>query len=146
MLQPFLGYIWNPGNRFYAQGFTALEFPVNPGRSRRCTTTSGSATSSTAVADPRHRLVTAIAPTFEVHVNTPLNHRDVFNPNDPAGSADVVNLTYGMNFEFRQKSLLTFGFVNPVTGPRPFAYEVMLLFNYRFGRGARQALPPVTSG
>jgi hypothetical protein len=92
------------------------------------------------------RFLTALVPTFEVHVNTPLNHRDVFNANDPAGSPDVVNLTYGLNMEFRRNALLTFGFVTPVTGPRPFDLEFLLLFNFRFGRSARRAPPPVISG
>jgi hypothetical protein len=44
--------------------------------------------------------------------------------------------------------LLTFGFVTPVTGPRPFDYEALLLFNVRFGRSraAQRALPPVLGG
>jgi len=37
-------------------------------------------------------------------------------------------------------------FVTPVTGPRPFDYEALVLFNFRFGRSARRAIPPVTSG
>ena len=67
--------------------------------------------------------LTAIAPTFEVHVNTPLNHRDVFDANDRAGTPDVVNLTYGVNFGFARSAVLTLGFVTPVTGPKPFDYE-----------------------
>ena len=43
-------------------------------------------------------------------------------------------------------SLLTFGFVTPVTGPRPFDYEAVLLFNFRFGRSAVRATPPIISG
>ena len=87
-----------------------------------------------------------MAPTFEVHVNTPLNHRGFDNPKDPSGTPDVVNLTYGLNFEIFRNSLLTLGFVTPVTGPRAFDYEALVLFNYRFGRSARRATPPVTSG
>ena len=79
-----------------------------------------------------------MAPTFEVHVNTPLNHRDPFDANDLAGTPDVVNLTYGVNFEFCRTAVLTFGFVTPVTGPKPFDFEALLLFNLRFG-GSRRA-------
>jgi hypothetical protein len=87
------------------------------------------------------RFLTGVAPTFEAHVNTPLTHRDPLNPADPAGTPDVVNLTYGVNFEFHRRGVLTFGFVNPVTGPRPFAYEALLLFNFRFGGIQRPAFP-----
>ena len=50
-------------------------------------------------------------------MNSPLNHRGFDNPNELAGTPDVVNLTYGLNVEFYRNSLLTFGFVTPVTGP-----------------------------
>jgi len=72
-------------------------------------------------------------------VNSPLNHCGFDNPNELAGAPDVVNLTYGLNVEFDRNSLLTFGFVTPVTGPRPFDYEAVLLFNFRFGRSAISA-------
>ena len=78
--------------------------------------------------------------TFEVHVNNPLTHRDAFNPNDPAATPDVVNLTYGINFEAYQSSVLTLGFVTPVTGPRPFDYEALVLLNIRFGRSRARAV------
>lgn len=74
-------------------------------------------------------LIKAVAPTFEVHVNTPLNHRDVFDFNDRAGTADVVDLTGGLNVNLGARSLLSLGIVTPVTGPRPFSIETLLLFN-----------------
>ena len=144
MIQPFLGYLWVRDN-FYLQGFSAFEFPVNPAQATFMYNDVG--IGYFLLRDTEgDGFLTAVAPTFEVHVNTPLNHRDVYNANDPAGSADVVNLTYGLNLEFQRNSLLTFGFVTPVTGPRPFDFEFLLLFNYRFGRSARSALPPVISG
>ena len=73
-------------------------------------------------------------------MNTPLTHRDPFNPKDPTGTPDVVNLTYGLNVEVYRRSVLTFGFVTPVTGPRPFDFEFLLLFNRRFG-GSRSPAP-----
>ena len=80
--------------------------------------------------------LTAVAPTFEVHVNSPLNHRGFDNPTDPFAIAASVNLTYGLNLEFGHNSLLTLGIVTPVTGPLPFSFETLVLFNYRFGRNA----------
>ena len=56
-------------------------------------------------ADP-DALVSSVAPTFETHVNVPLNHRGAFRFNDPAGTADVVDLTYGVNVLFRRRTLL----------------------------------------
>ena len=86
--------------------------------------------------DPQAWL-TAIAPTFEVHVNTPLTHGDWTNRNDPGGTPNVVNLTYGLNCEFNHRSILTLGLVTPVTGPRPFDYEALILYNVFFGRTGR---------
>ena len=34
--------------------------------------------------------------------------------------------------------MFTFGVVTPVTGPRPFSYELLFLFNFRFGRSRRR--------
>ena len=142
--QPFLGYIWNRGN-FYLQGFSAFEFPVNQNQVTEMFNDVGVGYFVLRSDDP-HRFLTAVAPTFEVHVNSPLNHRAFDNPNETAGTADVVNLTTGVNFEFSHNSVLTLGFVTPVTGPRPFSYEALVLFNFRFGRTARRAPPPVISG
>ena len=66
----------------------------------------------------RARFLTAVAPTFEVHVNTPLNHRDPFNRFDIAGTPDGVNLTYGLNFGFQRTAVMTFALVTPVTESR----------------------------
>lgn len=82
-----------------------------------------------------------MAPTFEIHVNTPLNHRNAFNPIDPAATSNMVNFTYGLNVGLGRRSLLTFGFVTPLTNPKPFDFEVIALFNIYFG-GPRRAITP----
>ena len=43
-----------------------------------------------------------------------------------------------MNVSFFKQSVVTLGMVTPVTGPRPFNYEAVLLFNWRFGRSRRR--------
>jgi hypothetical protein len=145
-IQPFLGYIWNRES-FYLHGFLALDTPSSVRDVTMVYNDVGIGYFLFRNPDPG-RFLTAVAPTFEVHVNTPLTHRDPFNARDPAGTPDIVNLTYGLNLEFYRTSLLTFGFVTPVTGPRPFDYEALLLFNVRFGRSraAQRALPPVLGG
>ena len=93
--------------------------------------------------------ISAIAPTFETHVNIPLNHRGVFQQNDPAGTASVVDLTYGVNVLFGRTAMVTAAFVNPVTGPRPFSYEWQLFLNIYYGRTrsrASQITPPLGGG
>jgi hypothetical protein len=41
----------------------------------------------------------------------------------------VVDLTGGLNINVGERSLLSLGAVTPVTGPRPFSIEALLLFN-----------------
>jgi hypothetical protein len=81
------------------------------------------------------RLVTGLAPTFEAHVTTPLNHRG-FRLNDPVGIPDVVDLTYGLNVEVLGQSYLRSAIrtplVTPITGPRPFSLEVLVQYSLRF--------------
>ena len=89
--------------------------------------------------------ITAIVPTTEVHINTPFNHQNPYNSKDIAGSANVVNLTQGLNIEFNRRSILTFGLATPVSSPKPFDLEAMVLFNVRFG-GSRRTLPPIVGG
>lgn len=145
-LQPFLGYIWRQGD-FYLHGFSALDVPSSVRDVTMIYNDVGIGYFLYRRRAPK-QFLTAVAPTFETHVNTPLTHRDAFNPNDPAGTPDVVNLTYGLNLEFYNQSVLTFGFVTPVTGPRPFDYEALLLFNVLFGRSraAQRSTLPVLGG
>jgi hypothetical protein len=143
-VQPFIGYIWN-WNRFYLHGFSALDTPTSLRDVTLVYNDVGIGYFLIRETDP-DIFLTALAPTFEVHVNTPLTHRDWANSKDPAGTPDSVNLTYGLNAEFFRRGVLTFGFVTPVTGPRPFNYEVIALFNLYFGNRVRRPSPPILGG
>jgi len=142
--QPFIGYIW-ARDRFYLQGFSALSVP---GNSSDATLLYNDVVLGYYVyrdRDPAHFL-TGVIPSFETHVNTPITHRDPYNRNDIAGTPDVVNLTAGLNFEFHRHTFLTFGLVTPVTGPRPFDLEALVLINILFGRSRNLGTPPVVAG
>jgi len=141
-VQPFLGYIWNRGD-VYLHGFSAIDFPINPNQVTIMYNDLG--IGYRLYRGDGDRLVSSVTPTFEGHVNTPLNHRDAYNPDDPAGTPDVVDLTFGVHVGLRNRSLLTLGVVTPVTGPRPFDVEAVVLFNMYFGgsRGNRRPLPVV---
>jgi hypothetical protein len=129
LLQPFLGAIYNMGS-FYAQGFSSVLVPTDSRdvtflfndigfgyflykAERRC-----------------DRLLTSVVPIFEVHVNTPLNHRGALT--EPIGGTDIVDLTFGTTFGLGRASTLNLGVVTPVTGPKPFDIEAQVQFNYRF--------------
>src|SRR5262249_58454648 len=76
------------------------------------------------------RILSAIAPTFEAHVNTPLDHRGSPRPGEgflPSliRTPDVLDLTAGTNFEFNDRARLAVGVCVPVTGPKPFDVEAL---------------------
>jgi hypothetical protein len=145
-MQPFIGYYFRRGNAFL-HGFSAIDVPVNFNNPLMMYNDVGIGYFFRRDDDP-NRFLTAVVPTFETHVNTPLNHRDPYNVFDKAGTPDVVNLTAGLNFEFYRRAILTFGIVEAVTGPRPFDLEAVVLFNIRFGGapGSTQPLVPMIGG
>ena len=51
---------------------------------------------------------------------------------DPAGTPDWVDVTVGTNIEFYQRARLAVGVVTPVTGPKPFDFEVLAQLQMRF--------------
>lgn len=144
-IQPFFGYFLN-SKKVYLQGFEAIDVPADANQPTMIYNDVGIGYYLYTRPD-QTGFVRAIIPTFEVHANIPLNHRSEFNRLDRFGTPDVVNLTYGVNFRLLQRSTLTWGFVNPVTGPKPFAFETTLLLNIYYGRTARRiAAPPIIGG
>jgi hypothetical protein len=78
------------------------------------------------------RFLTGVAPTLEVHVNTPLSHRGGIDALDPLRASDQVDLTAGVNLELLQTKRLALGVVVPTTGPKPFAVEALLQLRCSF--------------
>jgi hypothetical protein len=129
-LQPFTGWIWRR-DRFYVQGFTAVDAPTDLNDVvmlqnsvamgyflyQKCRGSGG---------------ITAVVPTVEVHVSTPLNHRGVLVFADPAGNPDQVNVTAGINFEYADASSAGVAFSTPVTGPRMFDFQILFQVRYRY--------------
>lgn len=131
-IQPFLGYLLRRGD-FYLQGFSAIDIPTD---SRDVTMWYNDLALGYFVyqsADPS-AFLSAVVPTFELHLNDPLNHRGALRPNDPAGTPDVLDLTFGSSFIIRQRLVATLGCSFPVTGPRPFEVEAVALLNFYYGR------------
>lgn len=89
-LQPFVGYLWDCGD-VYVQGFTSLLVPTD---SRDVTVLYNDVGLGYRLYQG-DGLLQAIIPTFEVHVNTPLNHREA---SDSPRFVDSVNLTGGSYF------------------------------------------------
>ncbi len=133
VLQPFLGGVRTFGN-FFIHGYSALDIPMNSSDVTMWYNDLG--IGYFLYRDfAGERFITGITPSLEVHVNSPLNHRGILDAADPAGTPDVVALTSGVTFEVRRHATFSVGFVTPVTGPRPFDWEVLAQLNIRLGGG-----------
>lgn len=144
-IQPYIGYIFRR-EKYFLHGFSSFSFPMNPNDVTLMYNDIG--VGYFLYQDPNfnsNNWITAVVPTSEIHINSPLNHQNPYNPNDIAGSANVVNLTQGLNIEMRHRSIITFGIATPITTPRPFDLEALILFNFRFG-GSRRTLTPILGG
>jgi hypothetical protein len=130
-LVPYLGYIYNLDERVFFHGFSSIAVPTNNDDVTVLYNDIGVGYWLYRAEQPG-RWLTAIVPTFEGHINIPLNHTDYLNFNDPAGTPDVVNLTFGCSFGIGRRGLLSVGYVTPMTGPRPFDNEWLAMFNYAF--------------
>jgi hypothetical protein len=80
--------------------------------------------------DCQDALFTAIIPTLEAHITTPLNHRGTVS--SAFGVPDIFDLTAGAHLVCHQNLWLTVGGCVPLSGPRPFDFEVIAQLNYRF--------------
>ncbi len=139
-IQPFIGYIFTR-DRFFIQGFSAIDVPTQSQDVTLLFNDVAVGYYAYRPTDPS-RFVTAIVPTAEAHLTTPLNHRG-FSPTDLASTPDVLSLTFGTNLELRRRATITAAYVTPVTGPKPFNAELVLLLNVRFGASARGRGPNV---
>ena len=139
-IQPFVGYLFTR-DRFYLQGFSSVNAPTMSQDVTLLFNDVSIGYYAYRPTDP-NKFVTAIVPTAEAHLTTPLNHRG-FSPTDLASTPDILNMTFGTNLELRRRAILSAAYVTPVTGPKPFNAELVLLLNIRFG-GSLQRLSPLT--
>jgi hypothetical protein len=126
LFQPFVGYIYRFGDA-YVQGFTSVVL-------------------STSTQDPdllfndigvgyefykgqRGEVLRSIDSVLELHVTTPLTDRGT---NAELIVSDIVSLTGGLQFGIGERSFLSLGINNPLSGPRPYGIEAIVNFDYRF--------------
>ncbi|MGI9068841.1 MAG: hypothetical protein ACR2HX_20860 [Pyrinomonadaceae bacterium] len=132
--QPFLGYLKNRKN-FFVQGFSGLAIPSN---SRAATILFNDiGIGYWAYRGASNSNLTGIVPTFEFHVNTPLNNRTRRPGREDFH--DVVDFTPGVHFVFKRRSSLGLAVaipVNHIRGPfgreRPFGAEAIISYNFWF--------------
>jgi hypothetical protein len=125
LVQPWVGYLWNL-DRFYVEGFTSLVVPTDM---RDVMLLFNDVGVGYALYRGGAGLITAVVPTVEAHVTTPLNHRSA---DSVVTVPDLVVLTAGSHFEIGRDATLSVGVAAPVTGPRAFDVEALVQLNYRF--------------
>lgn len=131
LLQPWGGFILNSESGFYIEGISSLVIPTDVRDDLllfndvalgywlyrdRC--------------QNDDRLLTGIVPAIEGHLTTPLNHRNADTA--PFFVPDQFVLTSGTHFVFNHRSSLFLGGAIPLTGPKPFDFEILAHFNLRF--------------
>lgn len=128
-LQPYVGWIYSLGS-LYFQGFTAVDAAAD--LNDVVILDNSVAVGYFLYQDFCKRQISAIIPTVEVHAHTPLNHRGVMALTDPAGSPDQVDLTAGLQFEYRDHSSFGVAFATPVCGPRLYDFQIIAQYRARY--------------
>jgi hypothetical protein len=125
LIQPYLGFIKNSGN-WFAQGFSSLIVPTDSDELMVWFNSVG--VGYWVYRGNGTGWLNGIIPITEVHVNTPLNHRD---PGDASFIYDQVSLTSGAHFVLGRSVVGTAVNV-PISGPRPWNIEAVLTWNVRY--------------
>jgi hypothetical protein len=127
--QPFVGYILRKGD-FFLQGFTSVTLPLT--RVEAIVLYNDVGVGYFIYQDKSHSaLVTAVVPTLELHLNTPLRQGDLAFLDD-LHLDDTLDVTFGTTFEFSNRATFGVGVAVPFTGPRPFDIAALAQLNYRF--------------
>ena len=125
LFQPWTGFV-KTFDRAYVQGITSLVVPTD---GRDPTLWNNSVAAGYYVyRNTANAWLTAVVPTAELHVRTPLSGR---NPNGLVYLQDQVNVTGGVHFRFN-RAVLSAAVCVPVVGPRPWSVEAMSFFNFYF--------------
>jgi hypothetical protein len=130
IVQPFVGYILRKGD-FFIQGFTSVTLPLD--RSEAIVLFNDIGVGYFVYQDKGHQaFLTALVPTLELHINTPLRQGQDGLFFDDLHLSDTLDVTLGTTFEFANQATLGVGLVTPFTGPRPFDIGALAQLNYRF--------------
>jgi len=128
LFQPFVGFIYNFGPATYVQTFSSIVVPTNS--NDVVVWFNDVSLGFVAYRNMNSDVgLTAIVPTIEVHVTTPLNHR---GDGGIVQAFDIVSMTGGVHLGLGRQSWLTLGVNAPMTGPRPYEVEAIAQFNYRY--------------
>lgn len=155
-LQPFLGGLYTPSDRWYAQGFVQYDVAANGNRVLINSAGNGLARAGTltdssnlyfdggigywAYRSQATRGLTGVIPTVEVHQNLALQTGDMvtggpFQVGNFGGTSSLTNMVVGSTFEFAQRSQLTVGYTTPVGGGSDRQYNggLQVFYNRALG-------------
>jgi hypothetical protein len=127
IFQPWIGGIWNWKDLF-VQNFTAVAIPTDARDVALFFKSIGVGYWLYRTDDPE-RFLRALAPQAELHLSTPLNHRGL--DSRPIGFPDTLDFTGGCYF-FLRRAVLGLGVGAPLTGPKPYDFQVTANLNYCF--------------
>lgn len=162
-LLPFIGGVYTPNQRFFAQSMLQFDFDTtgnsvqmqdfgNPtgqlysmGRARDASWLFASVSTGYWVYRDfgSGNLITGIAPLVELHNNSTISSAQGVSGNVPSGPQSVgggpgtqlINGTVGLNILFRDQGSLILGYATPIAGTndRQFDGEFRVVFNWYFG-------------
>lgn len=156
-LLPFLGALYTPNDRFFAQGFLQFDFDANgnpvlinvPGLGM---TMAGRANDTSFLYadigvgywivrdDSPNKLINGIAPTIELHYNKSLQETDVVTMGNTvvgnfSDNVELLNAVFGVTFNLAGNSSLGVAYVTPIGSgaDQQFDGEMRATFNWFFG-------------
>ena len=128
LLQPFIGYLW-VWNNLYLQGFSSLDIPTTDQDSTIMFNDVG--LGYFLLRDRTNgRFLTAVVPTVEGHLTTPLSHEG--SPTGMMFTPNQLDITEGVTFEFQRRMTFAVGVSEPVTGNKTFDFEAIAQLNVRY--------------
>jgi hypothetical protein len=128
LLQPFIGYLW-AWNNLFLHGFSSVDIPTTDQDSTLMFNDVG--LGYFLLRDRNNgRFLTAVVPTVEAHLMTPLSHEG--SPTEMIFTPNQLDITEGVTFEFRRQITFAVGVSEPVTGNKTFDFEAIAQLNVRF--------------
>jgi hypothetical protein len=125
LVQPWVGAVWNSDD-WFVEGISAVVLPTDPIYPVVAFNSVG--VGYWLYRNGNDRLLRAIVPVAELHVNTPITNR---GPDASILLSDQFNLTTGVYFQFPRMTIGTSVCI-PLAGPRPYDLEAMVSVNYQF--------------
>ena len=162
-LMPFIGSVYTPNDRWYAQSMVQLDFAAN-GNSVYTQNFSGVLQKDGALNDPTYLFssvgagywmyqsadpsarLSRVSLISELHLNTSLQATDVVrgtevNTGTRQSQIQTTNAVFGSNIMLGQDKSLLLGYVVPIGGgaDKAFTGEFRVLFNWYFGASQNRA-------